>query len=122
MSGVTTRDDAESSAPEELEPVTERRGAARLTINKQFDTFDDFVREYVANVSGTGAFVRTDSPLAIGTEVNLRFSVVLDGVETIEGVGVVVRIADDPRGMGVAFKELHGYSKRLMEKLILVES
>lgn len=115
-----TLDDDDS--PEELEPVTERRGATRLTINKQFDTFDDFVREYVTNVSGTGAFVRTDTPLAIGTEVNLRFSVVLDGVETIEGVGVVVRIADDPRGMGVAFKELHGYSKRLMEKLVLVES
>ena len=118
---MTTRDDADPGTLEELEPTTERRGAPRLTINKQFDTFDDFVREYVANVSGTGAFVRTDTPLAIGTEVNLRFSVVLDGVETIEGVGVVVRIADDPRGMGVAFKQLHGYSKRLMEKLILVE-
>jgi Tfp pilus assembly protein PilZ len=121
VSGVTIRDDADPGSPEELEPVTERRGATRLTINKQFDTFDDFVREYVANVSGTGAFVRTDSPLEIGTEVNLKFSVVLEGVETIEGVGVVVRIADDPRGMGVAFKELHGYSKRLMEKLVLVE-
>ena len=68
MSGVTTRDD-DLGEPGELEPVTERRGAARLTINKQFDTFDDFVREYVANVSGTGAFVRTDTPLAIGTEL-----------------------------------------------------
>ncbi|HEV8548240.1 MAG TPA: PilZ domain-containing protein [Polyangiaceae bacterium] len=119
---MTTPDDADRANPEDLEPPTERRGATRLTINKQFDTFEDFVREYVTNVSGTGAFVRTDTPLAIGTEVNLRFSVVLEGVETIEGVGVVVRIADDPRGMGVAFKELHGYSKRLMEKLILVES
>ena len=100
----------------------ERRRAPRLTINKQFDSFDDFVREYVTNVSGSGAFVRTDAPLPVGTEVNLRFSVVLDGVETIEGVGVVVRVGENPTGMGVAFKELRGYSKRLMEKLLLVRS
>jgi uncharacterized protein (TIGR02266 family) len=99
----------------------DRRHATRVTINKQFASFDDFVREYVTNVSGSGAFVRTDSPLPVGTEVNLKFSVVLDGVETIEGVGVVVRVDRDPAGMGVAFKELRGYSKRLMERLLLAQ-
>jgi hypothetical protein len=98
----------------------DRRLLPRLTINKQFSSFDDFVREYVTNVSGSGAFVRTDAPLPIGTEVNLKFSIVLDGVETIEGVGVVVRVETSPAGMGVAFKELRGYSKRLMEKLLVV--
>jgi len=93
----------------------------RVTINKEFESFDQFINEYVTNLSRSGAFIRTSTPLPVGTEVDLRFTVVLDGVETIEGVGVVVRIADDPRGMGVAFKKLHGYSKRLMEKLILVE-
>jgi hypothetical protein len=101
---------------------TDRRQATRLTINKQFASFDDFVHEYVTNVSGSGAFVRTDSPLPIGTEVDLKFSVVLDGVETIEGVGVVVRVESNPAGMGVAFKELRGYSKRLMEKLLVLRS
>ena len=106
---------------DDAEPPTERRHAQRVTINKQFASFDDFVREYVVNVSGSGAFVRTDSPLPIGTEVNLKFSVVLDAVETIEGVGVVVRVDESPAGMGVAFKELSGYSKRLMEKLLVVQ-
>jgi hypothetical protein len=104
----------------ESERPTDRRQAPRLTINKQFASFDDFVAEYVTNVSGSGAFVRTDSPLPIGTEVDLKFSVVLDGVETVEGVGVVVRVETNPAGMGVAFKELRGYSKRLMEKLLVV--
>jgi Tfp pilus assembly protein PilZ len=104
----------------ESERPIDRRQAPRLTINKQFASFDDFVAEYVTNVSGSGAFVRTDSPLPIGTEVDLKFSVVLDGVETVEGVGVVVRVETNPAGMGVAFKELRGYSKRLMEKLLVV--
>jgi hypothetical protein len=107
---------------DESERPTDRRQAPRLTINKQFASFDDFVHEYVTNVSGSGAFVRTDSPLPIGTEVDLKFSVVLDGVETIEGVGVVVRVESNPAGMGVAFKELRGYSKRLMEKLLVLRS
>ena len=107
---------------DESERPNDRRQTPRLTINKQFASFDDFVEEYVTNVSGSGAFIRTDSPLPIGTEVDLKFSVVLDGVETIEGVGVVVRVETNPAGMGVAFKELGGYSKRLMEKLLVVRS
>ncbi len=120
MSAVNARDD--NPPKHQGDAAAERRQAPRLTINKQFSSFDDFVREYVTNVSGSGAFVRTDSPLPIGTEVNLKFSVVLDDVETIEGVGVVVRVETQPAGMGVAFKELRGYSKRLMEKLLVVQS
>jgi uncharacterized protein (TIGR02266 family) len=98
--------------------ATERRHADRLTINKQFDSFDLFVEEYVTNLSGEGAFVRTDTPLAVGTEVNLKFSVFIDGVETVEGVGVVVRVATDPPGMGVVFKKLGACSERLIERLL----
>ena len=120
MSAVNAHDEHPPKA--ENDAAAERRQGPRLTINKQFPSFDDFVREYVTNVSGSGAFVRTDSPLPIGTEVNLKFSVVLDDVETIEGVGVVVRVETQPAGMGVAFKELRGYSKRLMENLLVVQS
>ena len=38
--------------------------------------------------------------------------------KTIEGVGVVVRVETDPSGMGVVFKELSGYSRDLIEKLL----
>jgi uncharacterized protein (TIGR02266 family) len=96
----------------------DRRQRERLTINKQFDSFDQFVKEYVTNLSGEGAFVRTDAPLPVGTEVRLRFSVVLDGVENVEGVGVVVRVQTDPPGMGVVFRKLEAYSARLVERLL----
>jgi hypothetical protein len=113
------KDDPGEDGPTELEPVTERRHGGRVTINKQFDSFDQFVREYVANLSGTGAFVRTDTPLPVGTEIALKFAVVLDGVETIEGLGVVVRVENDPPGMGVVFKELGAYSQKLIERMLL---
>jgi uncharacterized protein (TIGR02266 family) len=97
----------------------DKRKFTRLTINKQFDSFDQFVREYVTNVSGTGVFVKSDTPLPVGSEITLKFSIVLDQVESIEGTGVVVRVQDDPRGMGVVFKELDAYSKGLVERLLV---
>ena len=90
----------------------------RLTINKEFDSFDQFIQEYVTNISRTGAFIKTDTPLPVGTEVNLRFTVIMDDIETIEGVGVVVRVETDPPGMGVVFKELSAYSQNLINKLL----
>ena len=97
----------------------DQRKTTRVTINKQFDSFDQFVREYVANVSGGGVFIRSATPLPVGTEITLKFAVVLDEIETIEGTGVVVRVENDPPGMGVVFKELRGYSQELVERLLV---
>lgn len=99
----------------------EKRTSTRVTINKRFDTFDQFVKEYVTNVSGNGVFIKSDSPLAVGTEITLKFTVVLDQIETIEGTGVVVRVERDPPGMGVVFKELDGYSRDLVERLLVAK-
>jgi hypothetical protein len=90
----------------------------RLTINKDFESFDEFIREYVTNISKTGAFVKREIPLPIGTEVNLKFTVIMDDVETIEGVGKVVRVQLDPPGMGVVFTSISGYSQTLLERLL----
>lgn len=91
----------------------------RVTINKEFESFDAFVHEYVTNVSRSGAFVKSTNPPPVGTLVNLRFTVIMDDIETIEGVGEVVRIQDDPPGMGVVFRELSLYSRHLIEKLLM---
>ena len=94
------------------------RREERVTINKEFESYDAFINEYVTNISRTGAFVRAKTVLPIGTLVNLRFTVIMDDIETIEGVGLVVRVETDPPGMGVVFKELSGYSRDLIEKLL----
>jgi hypothetical protein len=97
---------------------SESRREERVTINKEFESYDAFLAEYVTNISRTGAFVRAKTPLPIGTKVNLRFTVIMDDIETIEGVGEVVRVHDDPPGMGVVFTELSSYSQGLIDKLL----
>ncbi len=101
---------------------TEPRREERVTINKEFESYDAFINEYVTNISRTGVFVRSKTPLPIGTRVNLRFTVIMDDIETIEGVGEVVRVVhDDPAGMGVVFTELSSYSKNLIDKLLTLQ-
>ena len=92
----------------------------RVTINREFESVEQFITEYVTNISRSGAFIRSKDPLPVGTRVNLRFTVILDEIETIEGVGEVVRVSSDPPGMGVAFVELTSYSQKLVEKLITI--
>ena len=97
-----------------------KRREERLTINKEFGSFDAFVEEYVTNISRTGAFVKTADPPPVGTEIDLRFTVIMDDIETIEGVGKVVRVQDDPPGMGVVFTKISHHSQRLLERLLTV--
>ncbi len=97
----------------------DKRAGERVTINKEFESFDAFIQEYVTNISRTGVFIKSQTPLAIGTAVNLRFTVIMEDIETIEGIGEVVRVETEPPGMGVVFRELSGYSKDLIEKLLV---
>ncbi len=99
-------------------PDSNKRTDQRVTINKEFESFDAFIQEYVTNISRTGVFIKSTTPLAIGTRVNLRFTVIMDDIETIEGIGEVVRVESDPSGMGVVFRELSTYSKGLIDKLL----
>jgi Tfp pilus assembly protein PilZ len=99
--------------------MSTRRGAERVTINKEFDSFDTFVHEYVTNLSRSGVFISAKHPLEVGTPVNLKFTVIMDGVETIEGMGEVVRVQAQPPGMGVVFTDLTRYSQNLIERLLV---
>jgi uncharacterized protein (TIGR02266 family) len=98
--------------------VSTSRQEERVTINKEFDSFDQFIQEYVTNISKSGVFIRTEEPLSVGTEVDLRFTVIMESIETIEGTGLVVRVQQNPAGMGVVFKELSSYSEQLIRKLL----
>ncbi len=99
----------------------EQRRDERVTINKEFESFDAFIHEYVTNISRTGVFVKSKQPLPVGTRVNLRFTVIMDDIETIEGIGEVARVEKDPPGMGVVFTELSQYSQHLIERLLTVQ-
>jgi len=100
----------------------EKRSDPRHTINREFQSVEEFIVEYVSNISRSGAFIRSDDPLPVGTRVALRFSVLMDEIETVEGVGEVVRVVRpggaEPPGMGVVFVELTRHSKALLERLL----
>lgn len=104
-------------------PVERRRGV-RQTVNREFRSVDEFIAEYVTNLSRSGVFIKSDEPLPVGTRVNLKFTVIMDELETIEGVGEVVRTVstkgkEGATGMGVVFTELSSYSRQLIEKILV---
>jgi uncharacterized protein (TIGR02266 family) len=104
--------------------TVDRRVDARRTINHEFSSVEQFISEYVTNMSRSGVFIKSDDPLPVGTHVNLKFTVILDELETIEGIGEVVRVvhADDggsTPGMGVVFVELTQYSRDLIERILV---
>jgi uncharacterized protein (TIGR02266 family) len=99
-----------------------QRKEKRVTVNREFKSVEAFVNEYVSNLSKTGAFIVTPEPLAKGTKVHLRFTVVADRLEMIEGEGEVVRVVRGGpgrrAGMGVVFTKLTSYSRTLIERLV----
>lgn len=99
--------------PGQLRPRDER-----VTINHEFRSVEELIDEYVSNISRSGVFIRTEKTLPVGTKVNLCFSVILEEIETIEGVGEVVRVSDDPPGMGVVFIELSSISQNLIARIM----
>src|SRR5262249_49862925 len=119
-----------SAAPTGRTPKTKRSGKMakptrklvprddRITINHEFASVDEFITEYVSNISRSGAFIRTQHPLDVGTKVNLRFTVSMDEPETMGGMGEVVRVQATPPGMGVVFVTLTSHSQSLINGLI----
>lgn len=91
-----------------------------MSINKEFASIDEFIAEYVMDISEGGVFIRSRSPLPVGTRVNLKFSVILDDFETVEGEGEVVRVVGDGEqtGMGVRFIELTDESRRVVDEVV----
>ncbi len=103
VSPRAVRSAGEVKRPRDHDGHDERRDE-RVTINKEFESFDAFIQEYVTNISRTGVFIKTATPLPVGTSVNLGSRVIMDDIETVEGIGEVVRVEADPPGMGVVFR------------------
>lgn len=101
----------------------DRRLETRRTINHEFSSVEQFISEYVMNISRSGVFIKSEDPLPIGTRVNLRFSVILEELEILEGLGEVVRrVEPGPgvvSGMGVVFVEMTQVSKELIERILV---
>jgi type IV pilus assembly protein PilZ len=103
--------------PLESDSGSERRSADRVDVTWSVDctTEDTFLYASIANISALGIFVRTEAPLALGTELTLRFSpeepaaaegeLVLRG--TVAWINPVRPGGDNPNpGMGVRFIDI----------------
>jgi uncharacterized protein (TIGR02266 family) len=99
--------------------VSEHRQHTRVMINQEFECIEDYIAEYVANISQGGVFIRSKNPLPVGTKVTLEFSVILDDFAEVSGEGEVVRVDPSPEstGMGVAFTRLDAASKDLVDEI-----
>jgi hypothetical protein len=104
--------------PEESKPPPsgDRRRHERQHINKDFESFQAFASDFVTNISNSGIFILSKTPLAVGTKVDLKFTVVMDEIEVIEGTGEVVRVTDT--GMGIEFRDLSRDSQGVLARLM----
>ncbi|MDB4964379.1 MAG: hypothetical protein JWN44_68 [Myxococcales bacterium] len=77
-----------------------------------------YINEYVSDLSSTGVFIKSKDPLPVGTQVNLKFSVILDELHVVEAGGEVVRQSRAPLGMGVAFRWVGPEAQRLIGRAV----
>ncbi len=82
----------------------ERRRAERVPVNAEFGAMPSMV--YVSDLSEHGVFVHTFRFVALGTKVQVRFTVLLDDPVLISAHGRVVRHQQQPAGVGIEFARL----------------
>jgi hypothetical protein len=92
--------------------------AARVQINEEFAPVDAYINEYVSDLSSTGVFIRSKDPLPVGTQVNLKFSVILEELHIVEASGEVMRQSRQPLGMGVAFRWVGPDAQKLIGRAV----
>jgi hypothetical protein len=102
-------------------PRVSRARQKRVDINLEFDSLERLT-EYVSNISKSGCFIRAQDPWPVGTKLNLRFTVLLEDPEILDGIGEVVRVSERPRGMGVKFVQLSAAGARVIERVLLTRT
>ena len=80
-----------------------------VSLRLSFKTDDDLRQVYISNLSSGGVFVRTRSPLPIGTDVVMEISVSDEAPIVIRGKVVWERLTEQGQagetGFGVRFQE-----------------
>jgi molecular chaperone DnaK len=111
-------DDPNFSADRRRHP----RAQVSLLVQYRFNTFEDFLAEYSADLSVGGIFIRTDDVREEGALIHLQFWLE-DGTRLIEGTGRVARVIhpgdpNQPAGMGVKFVSLDAASTELIQRIV----
>jgi type IV pilus assembly protein PilZ len=122
MNSIQDAGTNDSTDDEVSEGGIERRQYERFdtSISVDYSSGDTFLFSYIQNISEMGIFIRSDTPLPIGTTLELRFAP--DGETPMEILGEVTWInpyrpfGDNLNpGMGVRFRDL---SADLRERIV----
>lgn len=84
--GPKVKGDAVAAVPVPVND-TERRKSPRVLVDLEVDyaSEENYLFAYITDMSATGIFVRTTTPEAPGTHLNLRFSSEHSGLLEVEG-------------------------------------
>jgi uncharacterized protein (TIGR02266 family) len=104
----------------------DRRGSPRVLVDLEVDyaSEENYLFAYITDVSSTGIFIRTTTPEAPGTHLNLRFSSEHAGHLEIEGEVIWVNpyrpgIPDNLHpGMGIRFVSIDNELRDRLFELI----
>jgi type IV pilus assembly protein PilZ len=104
-------------------PLESRRVPLEREVVLEFEQFASFIREYSANISLGGMFIKTEKPHL--PEREFRFEIRLaDDAPLIAGLAKVLWVrevadgADRPAGMGVGFLKLEDKGLGLIEQIV----
>jgi len=90
-----------------------------IPVRFRYQSILDFAESQSLNISRSGMFVTTDEVLAVGTTVELEFSLD-DGLPLLRGTATVTRAGTAPRGLGLQFKQLDEKSRSLIDRIVEV--
>ena len=94
-----------------------------LKIRFKSASLKDFIRKHAIDVSQGGIFIRTKSPLEVGTPLKFEFLLreeepLIDGEATVVWTRDEASKEDADPGMGLRFDRLPGASKNVLEKIL----
>jgi len=94
-----------------------------VDLEVQYRTAQEFTAAYAKNISGGGVFIRTQQPLPLNSEVQVRFT--LPGVSrpfVVRGLVVWTNPypsrSSFPPGMGIKFMELEPEAKEIIARFV----
>ena len=109
------------NTPKSLNPAA-KRVAINEAIDLRFPTFEGLVTKISSNLSTTGMFIQSSTPVDVGTEFSFRFRI--EEWSPIQGEAKVIWVRKEsesperPAGMGVEFTQLDAQSRRMIRWLV----
>lgn len=101
----------------------DKRAPVALKVRFKSATVDEFIEQYAGDISRGGIFIKTKTPMAVGTLLKFDFQL-KDESRLIHGVGRVVwrrepeEAGDElPAGMGIKFIKMDPKSRTLVEQI-----